>query len=382
MLVGCAGMPASGTIGGQTVELRVDSEVARYYLANYLSGKRSDPVLDERIDRVYREADGSLPKRDDLKKLSDDFSLDFAALYLADRITRVPANAQFDSAFRKAFEYTRETLSRRQMHVAGSADYDILIVPTYLYQRFKFTGADLAAPRRALRRVGFRCYFVETDDDGPVEANAEVIMAAIRPRAESSRRLIILSASKSGAEVALALTRLGTADTHHVAAWINAVGALQGTPTVDDKLLPDLQLFTGKIDPAGTESMSTSRSRKRFESFDISPDVLVVNYFGIPTIGSVSFLALKIYLALGKYGPNDSVLLLADEIYPGGVTLPRLGSDHIHMNNNVDIASVALAITVIDWLKDKDHVSRTTEHRARTIDPSDDVPAERPELAP
>jgi len=215
-----------------------------------------------------------------------------------------------------------------------------------------------------------------------VEANAEVIMAAIRARAESSRRLIILSASKSGAEVALALTRLGTADTHHVAAWINAVGALQGTPTVDDKLLPDLQLFTGKIDPAGTESMSTSRSRKRFESFDISPDVLVVNHFGIPTIGSVSFFALKIYFALGKYGPNDSVLLLADEIYPGGVTLPRLGSDHIHMNNNVDIASVALAITVIDWLKDKDHVSRTTEHRARTIDPSDDVPAERPELAP
>jgi hypothetical protein len=55
-------------------------------------------------------------------------------------------------------------------------------------------------------------------------------MAAIRARAQSGRRLIIISAIKSSAEVALALTKLGPSETGHVAAWINAVGALQGTP--------------------------------------------------------------------------------------------------------------------------------------------------------
>jgi len=67
ILSGCTGLPVSGTIGGQTIETRVDSEVARYYLTNYLADKRTDPLLDTRIDRVYQQANGSLPNREDLK---------------------------------------------------------------------------------------------------------------------------------------------------------------------------------------------------------------------------------------------------------------------------------------------------------------------------
>src|SRR5262245_21557802 len=37
-LSACAGLPVSGIVGGQSIETRVDSEVARYYLANYLAG--------------------------------------------------------------------------------------------------------------------------------------------------------------------------------------------------------------------------------------------------------------------------------------------------------------------------------------------------------
>ena len=60
-LSACAGLPVRGTVGGQTIESRVDSEVARYYLANYLAGKHSNPALDERIDRVYQNVNGDLP---------------------------------------------------------------------------------------------------------------------------------------------------------------------------------------------------------------------------------------------------------------------------------------------------------------------------------
>ena len=107
-LTACAGLAVRGSVGGQTIETRVDSEVARYYLGNYLAGKRSDAVLDERIDRVYQSADGNLPDRDDLKHLSDDFSVDFAALYLADQIARTPVNRRFRSAFDQAYESTRK----------------------------------------------------------------------------------------------------------------------------------------------------------------------------------------------------------------------------------------------------------------------------------
>jgi hypothetical protein len=356
LLGACAGLPVNGTVGGQVIETRVDSEVARYYVENYLAGKRSDALLDERIDRVYQSADGDLPNRDDLKKLSDDFSVDFAAVYLADQIARVPVNRRFRSAFDQAYEYTRK--GRSEGHVklpAAAANYEVLFVPTYLYKRITMTGADMAVPRAALQKAGFSCYFVETQDDGAIEANADLVVAAIRARAQSSRRLIIVSASKSGPEVALALTRMEPAETGHVAAWINTVGALQGTPLVDDRLLPEIEFIVGKVDPAGMESLTVARSRQRFDSFRIPKHILVVNYFGIPTIGSISFLGRRGFFPLRKYGPNDGLVLLPDMIFPGGVTLAQVGSDHIALNDHIDIAGVALAITVVEWLENENH---------------------------
>jgi len=352
LLSACAGISARGSVGSQTIETRVDSEVARYYLANYLAGERTDPALDERIDRVYQATNGNIPDRAELKRLSDDFSVDFAALYFADQIARAPINRRFRRAFDQAYDYALHAFPNGQVKLR--ADYDVLVVPTYLYKRFFAAGADMAVPRAALQKAGLTCHFVETDDDGPVESNAEIVAAAIRARAPSGRRLIILSASKSGPEVALALTQLGPAGTGHVAAWINAVGAIQGTPLADDNIFPELEYIMGKLDPLGMESVTTARSRQRFESFRIPEHLLVVNYFGIPVSGSVSFLIRRSYSPMRKYGPNDGNVLLSDMIFPGGITLFNLGGDHFMRNKPLDITTVALAITVIHWLENPD----------------------------
>jgi hypothetical protein len=352
LLPACAGLPVRGSVGMQTIDTRVDSDVARYYLGNYLAGQRSDAALDQRIDRVYESANGSLPDRNDLKHLSDDFSVDFAALYFADQVAHIPINRRFRRAFDEAYEYARKAFPEGRVKLP--TEYEVMFVPTYLYKRLFSVGADMAVPRAAIKKVGLACHFVETQDDGAVEANADIVAAAIRSRAQSGRRLIIISASKSGPEVALALTKLGPAGTRHVAAWINAMGALQGTPLVDERLFPDLEILMGKVDAAGTESMATPRSRRRFGSFRVPKHVLVINYFGIPVLGSVSFLARTSYLPLRKYGPNDGTVLLPDMVYPGGVTLTELGSDHFMRRRPLDITTVALAITVIQWAEHPD----------------------------
>jgi len=352
-LAACAsGLRVQGSVDGQAIQTRVDSEVARYYLENYLAGKRTDPQLDARIDRAYQSAKGDVPDRDELKRLSDEFSVDFAALYLADKIARVPANRRFHSLFDQMYESTGAGL--RQGHVqlpAAAAEYDVLFVPTYLYTRFMARGASLHEPREALEKVGFKCYFVETRDDGPIESNAELVANAIRARAKDGRRLIIITASKSSSEVALALTKLGAAGTHHVAAWINAMGALQGTPLVDDNVLPELEWIVGKVDPAGGISMSTATSRPRFASFRVPSPVFVVNVIAIPTSGSVTFRGRRGYYPMLKHGPNDGMVLLADTLYPGGVTLAQLGSDHFLANREIDVFTIALVTTVIRWLE-------------------------------
>src|SRR5882757_3557601 len=251
VLSACAGLPVRGSVGMQSIDTRVDSEAARYYLGSYLAGQRSDAALDERIDRLYQSANGSLPDRYELKHLSDEFSVDFAALYFADQIAHIPVNRRFRRAFDEAYEYTRKALPDDR--VSLSKEYEVLVVPTYLYKRFFSVGADMAVPRAALKKAGLTCHFVETQDDGAVEANADIVAAAIRAHAKSDRRLIILSASKSGPEVALALTRLETAETRHVAAWINVAGVLQGTPLADKHLFQELEFLVGEVDVAGEE---------------------------------------------------------------------------------------------------------------------------------
>ena len=154
-LSACAGLPVRGSVGVQTVETRVDSEAARYYLGSYLAGERTDAALDQRIDRVYQSANGSLPDRRELKRLSDEFSVDFAALYLADQITHAAVNRRFRIAFDNAYDYARKALPQDRVQLpATAADYEVLVVPIYLYKRLIGSGADLAAPRSALEKVG------------------------------------------------------------------------------------------------------------------------------------------------------------------------------------------------------------------------------------
>ena len=353
-LPACAGLSARGNVGMQTIETRVDSEVARYYLGNYLAGERRDAVLDERIDRVYQSANGSLPDRNQMKHLSDDFSVDFAALYFADQIAHIPVNRRFRRVFDEAYEYAGKALGEHRMKLSAVAHYEVLIVPIYLYKRLFGSGADLAAPRAALQKVGFPCYFVETQDDGAVETNADLVAEAIRSRAQSGRRLIIISASKSSSEVALALTKLGPAETRHVAAWINTAGVLQGTPLTDEYLFQELEFLVGHLDAAGKESLTTTRGRERFDSFRVPEHVFVVNYVGIPLTGTISFFARTSFLSLRKYGPNDGISLLADMVFPGGVTLADLGNDHFMRGKPLDITTVALALSVLRWLEQPD----------------------------
>src|SRR5215475_10885396 len=353
-LTACAGLPVRGSVGMQSIDTRVDSEVARYYLGNYLAGERRDAVLDERIDRVYQSDNGSLPDRNQLKHLSDDFSVDFAALYFADQIAHVPVNRRFRRVFDETYEYAGKALGERRVKLSAVADYEVLIVPIYLYKRLFGSGADLAAPRAALQKIGFPCYFVETQDDGAVEANADLVAEAIRSRAQGGRRLIIISASKSSSEVALALTKLGSAKTHHVVAWINTAGVLQGTPLTDEYLFQELEFLVGHLDAAGKESLTTTRGRERFDSFRVPEHVFVVNYVGIPLTGTISFFARSSFLSLRKYGPNDGISLLTDMVYPGGMTLADLGNDHFMRGKPLDITTVALALSAVRWLEHAD----------------------------
>ena len=355
-LAACAdvpiGLPARGTVAGQTIDTHVDSEVASYYLSHYLAKQRSHPEFDARIDRVYRDAKSSLPERGELQRVSETFSTDFAALYFADRIARDPVSRRFRGEFKKGRTSAQKALEGNFGELPAEANrYEVLFVPGYLYREHSYTGADFTVSRSALDEVGVFHHFVETDEDASIEANADLVVSAIQARAGSGRRLLVVSASKSGSEVALALTQLGSAGTGHVGAWLNIVGTLQGSFLADEGIQQEHEALFGEVDPIGVESLTTVKSRQRFSTFRIPESVLIVNYIGIPLTGTISSWSEESYRTLQPYGPNDGLSLLADLLMPGGVTVAEVGRDHFLLGEGIDVTTVALAIAVIRWLE-------------------------------
>jgi hypothetical protein len=350
-----ANHPVTVVVAGEAIETKVDSEVAAYLASGYLAGDRRRPDWDHRIDALYREYDGDpLPDRDQLKAIADAFSVDFAAIYFADLINRRPANSLLRKAFDRHLKTAKAALARGETLplIPGATGYDVVFAPGYHYRKYPESGADLAAPRRAVSDAGLATNWIETGEASSIEANAELIADYLRSRAPLGRKIVMISASKSGSEVALALSRLSQAEAQSVKAWINIVGTLQGSPLADEVFGDGrLSRYRADVEDAGLRSMTTSESRARYRRFKTPDELLIINYIGIPVSGTVSDLARDFYMMLRPYGPNDGLDLLADVIAPKSMTLVEFGRDHYLHGKTIRPRTLALVNTTIQWLE-------------------------------
>ncbi|MGH7326473.1 MAG: hypothetical protein ACREJ9_17765 [Candidatus Rokuibacteriota bacterium] len=362
LALGCAGRSrldlVSGDLAGNDIASLVDSKPARRLLADMLA-RRS---LDQRLVALAPSLLGAdfvgsagpaaglrpLPDQARLRELAQQVSLDFAALAFAralgaDERSRA-VQAAFDYALREGAGRSEEVLRR-----PNAFPYTVLFAPAWLYRSHPETGADFVRQRRLLDRLGIPNRLIATPESGSVEDNASTIAAAVREAARDMRDLILVSTSKSGAEVALALSRvLAPEETARVAGWLNAGGALGGTPHADSALRPPTSWLTRSVfwltgwNRAGVTSMATRPSRQRLEGAQLPDSIAVVNLVAVPLSGTVSLKVYWGYKALRRHGPNDGVVLLADAVWPGGTNLVALGSDHIFAALQEDAHALAL----------------------------------------
>lgn len=162
-----------------------------------------------------------------------------------------------------------------------------------------------------------------------------MIVRTIRSRSCEGGPIVLVSASKSGAEAATALSGLTAEDAACVAAWINIAGALRGTPLADSALrVPVRWMARGIFWLSGwrwdaLESLETQRSVRRFESLRLPESVLVLNVVAVPVSGSVGYQVYPGYQVLTAHGPNDGVVLMAGTVWPGGVNIAARGANHL-----------------------------------------------------
>jgi hypothetical protein len=328
---GCAfapEVPASGRVAGYTVRSLVDDALAR----DYIEGRPLPSDL-EGMRQEYL-ASGEVPSRTALASVAQEYSPDVSTLLFLESVSALPQVRELRE------QYERELAIVRRLGAERAApeppdDLLVLMVPGWFYRtNGSETNADFRIQRQLYELWGIDHALVPIEENGTVEENARIVAEAVR-EASRRHRVYLVSASKSGAEVALALGReLAPHETSRVVGWLSIVGAVRGSPLADRVLKPDLCWFVdGKLaldgfDIEGLKSMQTSRSRRAFSTLRFPPHVRIVTLMTVPLSGQISERGSFGYARMRELGPNDGLTLLADELVPGSVPLLLPGMDH------------------------------------------------------
>jgi len=355
LLGACSSTPKTlvdSPLFGKHVFTTVDSEVARYYLDSYLQGELSNREFDERISGLYKQYRNAIPSREELKEISQEFSVDFASLFLADLLLKNECNNDLNKSF---------MLHLEKPITAGLnlSSYQVLFVPGWDYAESGYlTGADFETPRTLATKLGIENYLVELPPTGSVEQNAEFLAKDIINHSRAGKGIILAGASSAGPAIHLALAELlGEKERESVKAWLNLGGILQGSPLIDYyqswpyRWFFNLAVWDKNWDREAILSMGTNISRSRFSRLKIESDLLIINYLGIPLSGQLSKFSIVKYPLLKPEGPNDGLTLLTDAIAPNSMTIVALGSDHYFAEDpEIDKKTVALMTLIITYL--------------------------------
>ena len=357
LALGCAGQLERLRVDRADAELAtlVDSDAAGQLLADLLARRSRDqrlasvepgPHLTDVVEERDPEAD-RLRDQERLRELGQEVSVDFAALAFARAIGADAGSRVVQAAFERFLQAGLER-SAAALRRPRAFPYTVLFAPSWLYRSHPETGSDFARQRRLLDRLGIPNRLITSGESDSVEDNAAAIAAAVRAARSDNDRVMLVSASKSGAEAALALSRLLTPEeTTGVAAWVNIAGALHGTPLADAALRPPASWMARTIfwingwNWSGLASMATEPSRRRLEGARLPEAITVVNVIAVPVSGSVGATVYGGYRVLLSDGPNDGVVLLANTVWPSGVNLVALGADHLFRRSREDAYMLA-----------------------------------------
>jgi hypothetical protein len=337
----------------------VDSNLAKFYLKNSLDGYANNPGLDNQIAGIDQHYRAAPLDRQTLKAISRNASPDFAALFLIKRLLSNPRNLEFQTNYLAETKRIKSDLKRNEWSKIvqpALRGYRVVFAPGFHYLTDRSSGADFANQRQFFHELGVKVQLIRTEEDGTVEENAAIIAANIR--ALRSVDIILVSTSKAGPEVALALGKILAPDeTAPVKAWISVGGLIRGTPLADyattwpQSWIVRLMFLYSRNGFQGIPGLTTAASRARMERIEIPPRIMIVEYIAVPLSGDIYGSVRSRYVRLRKGGPNDGLTLLADELLPNGIAVIEPGIDHFYAAPDIEIKSVALANVVAKALQ-------------------------------
>jgi hypothetical protein len=291
-----------------------------------------------------------------MQRWSMRYTVDVAALYLARKLINTPGNR----ALQEEFHYELARIEKMPPAPDGALmKYVVVFVPGWLYESKPWTGADFAKPRALLSKLGVENHVIKVQDNGTVEDNVEIIVRDLKPFLSGSKPVIVVSGSMGGPEVAVVLgKRLPPEQLAQVHAWLNICGSIRGSPLADFwSTWPGLLIADTVFHIRGwgglraMASLRTERSRKRVANLRIPSHIQVVNYVGVPMSGDIrQYDKRYTYHQLRRWGPNDGLVLIPDELFPGAPTVTEVGRGHFLNYPDIDLRTTALLRVVANRL--------------------------------
>jgi hypothetical protein len=353
-------LPVRGYLAGESVSTTVDSALAKYYFESPLLRTAANSELDQRITDIEQRFKARKLDWLTLREISAETTPDFATLFFIKQSLSDSRNARLQKAYLQ--EVNRMDLAARRTSRAVAArselrKYKLIFIPGFHYLSDRSSGADFYNQRQLFRQLGLFIELAATQEDGTIEENAAIVADIVRRASKWSTRLILISTSKGGPETALALGKmLKPNETTSVKAWLSVGGLIEGTFLADrvtgwpKSWLARVVLRYSGIDPRSLPGMTTTASRDRMKEITLPLHIFVLQFVGAPLSGDIANDVRDRYIQLRKYGPNDGLTLLADELVPHGVTIIEPGLDHFYRDPEIDLKSLALANIVADEL--------------------------------
>ena len=353
-------IPVTGRLANTPISTTVDSELAKYYLQVSSGHSPGNARVPERITSVERRFGARPLDWLTLKEISEETSPDFATIFFINRCLSDHTNERFQSGYSREVQRIESLIYRKRwtrIARTGLRGYKILFIPGFHYLSDPTSGADFANQRRLMRELGLNVQLAATEEDGTIEENAEIIGRIVRSESRAHSKLILVSTSKAGPETALALGRILRPDeTTSVKAWLSVGGLIRGTPLADrvttwpKSWIARILFSLERTDFRSVPGLTTSTSRKRMSGIRLPRKILVVQYVAAPLSGDIANDVRGRYTYLRRYGPNDGLTLLADELMSGGITIIELGFDHFYRDPEINLKSMAIANLVADEL--------------------------------
>jgi len=280
-----------------------------------------------------------------------------------------PGSACDDFLLRLNDEPLSDHLPRPLPDLSGR--YRVLVVPGFLNECF----ASIALPfEEAITPLSGETFTIETlmvSGRSSSDANALHIAESIEAlQLAEDERLVLVGHSKGAVDILHCVVNHPAA-TRRVAAVISVAGAINGSPLalkMGDIYADIVSHFLPGLCNAGDEgALESLRPAVRLSWTAAHPLPEAVHFFSLATLtrrDHINTLLKTSYDLLWPYSPrNDGLLLMADQLIPGGTLLGYANTDHLSVVLPLENKNALIA----GWVKAPHRFPRTVLLKALLV---------------